>query len=269
MVPIRKSVIVCILILNIVGILINIFIIINGYDLRILEEEPQISYKQYNLRGSKLKINGNNFFGISKINENIFKKNIRLLSKLSLGNYKLLIEILNGFCVYLFIILMISFCISDKPTELHFDFNILSILGEIENPIQILMIPFILALYLVFYLVIYMLTCGVAGLLGKKNSQYCSLILVLIVETGMSIVCFILENKGDAFIVLGSIYSVLAVFNFLTILIPNLSCEEQLRSQDLQVSNNQNPNFIMNNNSDNYNNNFDSSNMQYYLNTIH
>lgn len=56
MVPIRKSVIVCILILNIVGILINIFIIINGYDLRILEEEPQISYKQYNLRGSKLKI---------------------------------------------------------------------------------------------------------------------------------------------------------------------------------------------------------------------
>ena len=269
MVPIRKSVIVCILILNIVGILINIFIIINGYELRILEEEPQISYKQYNLRGSKLKINGNNFFGISKINENIFKKNIRLLSKLSLGSYKLLIEILDGFCVYLLIILMLSFCFSDKLEELHFDFNILSFLGQIQHPIQILMIPFLLVIYFVIYFVIYMLTCGVTGSLGKKNSQYCSLILFLIVETGKSIVCFILESESDAFIVLGSISLVLAVFNFLTILIPNLSCGEKLRSKDLQISNNQNPNFIMNNNSDNYNNNFDSSYNQYYLNTIH
>ena len=115
MLPIRNSVIVCILILNIIGIFLNIFIIINEYELRILEEESQISY----------------------INENIFKKNIRLLSKLSLGSYKLLIEILDGFCVYLLIILMLSFCFSDKLEELHFDFNILSFLGQIQHPIQI------------------------------------------------------------------------------------------------------------------------------------
>ena len=271
MVPIRNSVICCLLILNIVGISLNIFFIINGYQLRILEEESQISYKQYNLRGSKLKINRNNFFGISKLNENIFKKNVRLLRIHSFENYEILIEVLNGFCFYLFIILMISFCISDNQEQFkfHFDLDISGFFTHIENPVEILMIPFIIVIYLAVYMIIYLLTVGIVKALGKKNSRYCSLIFVSIVEIGMSIVCFIMVKEKDAFIVMGSIYSALAVFNFLAISIPNLSCEEKLRSQDFKVFNNQNQNFIVNNNSDNYNNKDDSSNMQNYLNTYY
>ena len=185
----------------------------------------------------------------------------------SFENYEILIEVLNGFCFYLLIILMISFCISDKQEKFkfHIDLDISSFFTQIENPLQILMIPCMIVIYLAVYMIIYLLTVGIIKALGKKNSRYCSLILVSIVEIGMSIVCFIMEKEKDAFIVMGSIYSALAVFNFLAISIPNLSCEEKLRSQDFKVFNNQNQNYIMNNNSDNYNNKDDSSNMQYFI----
>ena len=79
------------------------------------------------------------------------------------------------------------------------------------------------------------------------------------VEAGMSIACFILEKDEEAYILIGLISSVLAFFNFLTILIPNLPCGEKLRSQDFEVTNNQSQNSIMNNRTDNYNNNNNDS----------
>jgi len=117
------------------------------------------------------------------------------------------------------------------------------------------MIPFILALSLV----IYILTYGLAELSGKKKAQYCTLIFAIMVEAGMSIACFILEKDEEAYILIGLISSVLAFFNFLTILIPNLPCGEKLRSQDFEITNNQSQNSIMNNRTDNYNNNNNDS----------
>ena len=235
------------------GISLNFYFISNKYNIIFLEEKSQTSYDKYNLRGSKIKIDESKYFGKSKINENILKENIRILRKLYIDEHELLIGFLNGFTAYLLVILMLSFCISDKPGQFHFNF--LNIFAHIRHPLQILMIPFILALSLV----IYILTYGLAELLGKKKAQYCTLIFSIMVEAGMSIACFILEKDEEAYILIGLISSVLAFFNFLTILIPNLPCGEKLRSQDFEVTNNQSQNSIMNNRTDNYNNNNNDS----------
>ena len=90
MVPIRNRVIISILLFNIAGISLNFYFISNKYSIRFLEEKSQTSYDKYNLRGSKIKIDESNYFGKSKINENILKENIRILRKLYIDEHEFL-----------------------------------------------------------------------------------------------------------------------------------------------------------------------------------
>ena len=63
--------------------------------------------------------------------------------------------------------------------------------------------------------------------MGQKNSAYCSLILLSIIQFGMSIFCFCIMLHITGIIALG-----LFLVNFLTILIPNLDCIKRKKNND-------------------------------------
>ena len=63
--------------------------------------------------------------------------------------------------------------------------------------------------------------------MGQKNSAYCSLILLSIIQFGMSIFCFCIMLHITGIIALG-----LFLVNFLAILIPNLDCIKRQKNND-------------------------------------
>ena len=86
-------------------------------------------------------------------------------------------------------------------------------------PILLILLPFLIV---DFYIEIH--KC-----MGQKNSAYCSLILLSIVQFGMSIFCFCI-----IFHIIGIISLVLFLVNLLTILIPNLDCIKRQKNNDIE-----------------------------------
>ena len=94
-----------------------------------------------------------------------------------------------------------------------------NLLGPIGIPILLILLPFLIV---DFYIEMH-------KVMGQKNSGYCSLIFLSIVQFGMSIFCFCI-----IFHIIGIISLVLFLVNLLTILIPNLDCIKRQKNNDIE-----------------------------------
>jgi len=88
----------------------------------------------------------------------------------------------------------------------------------------------IIALISVVFLFIFLLV-KLYKAMGRKNTAYCSIIILTIIHMGISIICFGLIHHIN-FYIIGGISSCLFIFNFLIILIPN--CRKRQISNDLE-----------------------------------
>ena len=272
MVPIKNSIICLIIALNATGIILN-FVFINkrssnsksffSKGSRVKNNDFNFSYKNednFNLS----KINGN---------ENISKENIKSLRKLTRyeDDAKIYIIILTVFSLYFTVSLIFTFNIENPKENQKAQENQAAQTNQTDQIIQIDqtnqtnqinqadqtnqrnnarknggggvviccgdakafgVFGLVIAVALLIFLIVLLLS-KLYTYMGRKNSAYCSLIFLSLIHLGISIICFSLIHSNNTYVI-GGISSGLFIFNFLTILIPNLNCQKKQENNDIE-----------------------------------
>jgi len=241
MIPIKNSIICLIFFLNILGYTL-IFLSIR------LSPSSSFFLSKFNSIGSKAKNNRINLsynnkdnLELFKINENnnILNGSRKLLRELTKyereGAIVVIILIVFSILVNIYLILSLNHE-NNKENETNYTeqrnnsnnrqegIGVIKCIGDctslcrpIGAVVFLILLPFV-----IIDLSIEMHKC-----MGQKNSAYCSLILLSIIQFGMSIFCFYIMLHITGIIALG-----LFLVNFLTILIPNLDCIKRKKNND-------------------------------------